>query len=275
MSELEKYHDHSGEHELVDLQIPPGSDDEARSDLVAGILRRWYIVLLTFLVLCGAGLPAVWLHIKPIHTVAGAIRVKPDEQNIVTGDNEGAISNYEGFMNTQAEKVTSSSVVERVADALAPKNLSFFETGFLFDADLKVQSDLDNDVISEELREEFGQNGAQLSQHDAAITVKARGSEWVIADGTKRYSVRKERSRLNIYEDEGTGFLSMLKQRLVGRKKKMDPAKRLKLAIVSERAIVVAADRNSELIKVSMQNTNEDEAKKIVDEFIGAYMKIE
>jgi len=28
MNELEKYHDYSGEHELVDLQIPPGSDGE-------------------------------------------------------------------------------------------------------------------------------------------------------------------------------------------------------------------------------------------------------
>ena len=58
--------------------------------------------------ICGAGLPAVWFHVKPVYNVTGAIRVKPDEQDIVTGDNVGEISNYEGFMNTQAEKVTAA-----------------------------------------------------------------------------------------------------------------------------------------------------------------------
>ena len=202
MNELEKYHDYSGEHELVDLQIPPGSDGEVKSDLLAGILHRWYIVFLVFLVLCGAGLPAVWLRIKPIYTVTGAIRVKPDEQDIVTGDIEGAITNYESFMNTQAEKVTSSTVIQRVADILKDRNLSYFE-------------DKPSSLVSR-LEKEFG------------IT-----------------------------------------------RTKLEPAKKLKMAIVSDGTIVVAADRNSELIRISMQNADEEEARQIVDAFITAYMEIE
>jgi len=202
MNELEKYHDYSGEHELVDLQIPPGSDGEVKSDLLAGILHRWYIVFLVFLVLCGAGLPAVWLRIKPIYTVTGAIRVKPDEQDIVTGDIEGAITNYESFMNTQAEKVTSSTVIQRVADILKDRNLSYFE-------------DKPSSLVSR-LEKEFG------------IT-----------------------------------------------RTKLEPAKKLKMAIVSDGTIVVAADRNSELIRISMKNADEEEARQIVDAFITAYMEIE
>ena len=202
MNELEKYHDHAGEHELVDLQIPPGSDGEAKSDLLAGILHRWYIVFLVFLVLCGAGLPAVWFHIKPIYNVTGAIRVKPDEQNIVTGDNEGAITNYESFMNTQAEKVTSSTVIQRVADILKGRNLSYFE-------------------------------------------------------------------------DKPSSLVSRLEKKFGITRTKLEPAKKLKMAIVSEGTIVVAADRNSELIRISVQNTDEEEARQIVDAFITAYMEIE
>ncbi|MHC4170139.1 MAG: GumC family protein [Planctomycetota bacterium] len=202
MNELEKYHDYSSEHELVDLQVPPGSDDEARSDLVAGILRRWYIVLVVFLVLCGAGLPAVWFHIKPIYDVTGAIRVDPVTPDIVTGENVGAITNYASFMNTQAEKVTSSSVVQRVADALRDRGLSFFE-------------------------------------------------------------------------DKPAGLMSKVEKKLGITRAKLDPATKLKMAIVSSKIIRVAADRNSELIRISMLNADAEEAKQIVDAFITSYMEIE
>ncbi|MBC8218563.1 MAG: polysaccharide biosynthesis tyrosine autokinase [Planctomycetes bacterium] len=202
MNELEKYHDHAGGQELVNLQMPPEPGNEATSDLAAGILRRWYIVFLVFLVLCGAGLPAVWFNVKRVYNVTGAIRVKPDEQNIVTGDSEGAISNYEGFMNTQAEKVTSNSVVQRVADALVDKNLSFF-------------------------------------------------------DG------------------KPSGLISKIEQKLGITQAELEPAARLKLAIVVDKSIMVETDRSSELIKVTMQNTDPEEAKQIVDAFITAYMDIE
>ncbi|MHC4628032.1 MAG: exopolysaccharide transport family protein, partial [Planctomycetota bacterium] len=152
--------------------------------------------------ICGAGLPAIWFHVKRVYNVTGAIRVKPDEQDIVTGDREDATSNYVGFMSTQAEKVTSSSVVQRVADAFRDKDLSFFD-------------------------------------------------------------------------DEPSGVLSKLKQKLGIPRPKLEPAARLKKAIVVDKSITVLADGRSELIKVTMQNTNPEEAKQIVDAFITAYMDIE
>ncbi|MEA3224750.1 MAG: polysaccharide biosynthesis tyrosine autokinase [Planctomycetota bacterium] len=202
MNESEKYPDHAGGHEIVNFEIPPESSDEAASDLVVGIFRRWYIVFLVFLVLCGAGLPAVLFYVKPMHSVTGAIRVKPDEQNVITGESEGGITDYESFMNTQAEKITSSSVVQRVADAFLNKNLSFFD-------------------------------------------------------------------------DEPSGLISKLEKKLVIGGSKLEPAARLKKAIVSEKVIVVAAERASQLIKVTMHSTDAEEAKQIVDAFIRAYMDIE
>jgi capsular exopolysaccharide synthesis family protein len=50
---------------------------------------------------------------------------------------------------------------------------------------------------------------------------------------------------------------------------------KLKKAIVDDGIIAVGAGRNDELIKVSMQNTNVEEAKQIVDSFIRSYMEIE
>ncbi|MFH1717570.1 MAG: polysaccharide biosynthesis tyrosine autokinase [Planctomycetota bacterium] len=201
MNELEKYHDRAAGQEVVGLQVPPPFDSEAAPDLVGGILRRWYIVILIFLLMCGAGMPAIWLFLKPTYDVTGAIRVAPIQQDIITGlQDPGDISDYERFVNTEAEKISSSSVIQRVADKFVGRNMVFFE---------------------------------------------------------------RENSLIN-----------RLEQKLSGTKTRPEPAARLKQAIVDEKAIVIATDRNKELIKVNMESPYPEEAKQIVDAFIRAYMDI-
>ena len=126
MNDLEKYHDQVIEPRPTNFEMPPKSSGETTSGLIVAILRRWYIVLLVFFVMCVIGVPAIWLLIEPLYSVTGAIRVAPILANILTGEaDRGEISNYQSFMYTQAEMITSSQVVQRVADDLADKNLSF------------------------------------------------------------------------------------------------------------------------------------------------------
>ncbi len=203
MNELDKIQDPVVGQEIVNMQIPPEQGDEATSDMVAGILRRWYIVLLIFLIVCGIGLPAIWLTVKPVYNVTGAIRVAPILADILSGEQDrGEISDYESFKNTQAEKIKSNTVVQRVADDLVDKNLSFFD-------------------------------------------------------------------------DEPTGLVSKWKRKLLGPQDNLEPAMKLKNAIVDDGTIIVGADRRDELIKIGMQSTNLQEAEQIVDSFIRAYMEIE
>jgi len=68
----------------------------------------------------------------------------------------------------------------------------------LFNIDSKSQSDLDNAVISEQMRQEFKENKTPLSRH-AKASVEQAGDRWVINDRLKKYLVRKEAGRLNIY----------------------------------------------------------------------------
>jgi capsular exopolysaccharide synthesis family protein len=203
MSELDRYHDPVVGQELVNMQIPPEQGDEATSDMVAGILRRWYIVLLIFLLVSGIGLPAIWLKVKPAYNVTGAIRVAPILADILSGEQDrGEISNYENFKNTEAEKIKSNTVIQRVADDLVGKNLSFFNY-------------------------------------------------------------------------EPTDLISKWKRKLLGPQPQLEPAMKLKRAIVDDGVISVAAGRSDELIKITMQSTNVEEAKQIVDSFIRSYMEIE
>ncbi len=141
MNSLEKYLDHVIERRPANVggtpvynippsgnpEIPPESDSGDTYNLVAGILRRWHIVLLVVLVICGVGLPVIWLSIEPVYNVTGAIKVEQILSNILTGEaDRGEISNYQSFMYTQAEMISKGRVVQRVADDLADKNLSFF-----------------------------------------------------------------------------------------------------------------------------------------------------
>ncbi|MBP8304261.1 MAG: hypothetical protein KBE04_09060, partial [Phycisphaerae bacterium] len=106
----------------------PGDETGGPSvNILAALLRRWYIVLAVFVVVAGIGVPLVWLLVQPGFVVTGSIRVAPSQRDILTGEVDRAVSsNYEGYVNTQAMSVTSPAVLERVVDDLVPRNLAFF-----------------------------------------------------------------------------------------------------------------------------------------------------
>jgi hypothetical protein len=78
---------------------------------------------------------------------------------------------------------------------------SFYEKHFkkLFSVGGELRSDLDNSVISEELRQEFEKNEIPLSQH-VTVSVEQGDSRWLITDKLKKYAVRKEGVVLMVYE---------------------------------------------------------------------------
>ena len=96
--------------------------------LTTVLLRRWRAAVIVFAVICCTGLSVIWLIIKPVCEVTGAIKVAPILSNILTGEvDRGDISNYQSFMSTQAEMIISGPIIDRAADDLATKNLPFFD----------------------------------------------------------------------------------------------------------------------------------------------------
>jgi succinoglycan biosynthesis transport protein ExoP len=210
MEALEKYFDHVIEKKSVSLHTPappppppPLPESEGGPSPIAGVLRRWYIVVVVFLIICGAGLPAIWLLVEPLYSVTGAIRVDPILTSILSGETEdyGGTQVFNSFMNTQAAMVTSANVLERVADDVSGKNLSFFE-------------------------------------------------------------------------EESNDLVRRLKRKLEGANAKPPIATILKEAILDE-VIVAAADRQTQLIRVTMKSTKPQEAELIVNAFIRNYMAVE
>ena len=125
MNSIEQPNDRQLIGGVTPLNMPVMPEPETDPSLIAPVLRRWYVVLLVFIVLSAITIPAVWLLRKPVYQVQGAIWVVPIQKNLITGEaDRGEISSLDNFMNTQARIITSNQIVQGVADELANKNLS-------------------------------------------------------------------------------------------------------------------------------------------------------
>jgi len=62
----------------------------------------------------------------------------------------------------------------------------------------EFQGNLDNNIIPEDLMQEFKNNGISLSEN-AVISIEEIGSSWLINDENKNYTIKKEENKLNIY----------------------------------------------------------------------------
>jgi len=113
----------------------------------------------------------------------------------------------------------------------------FVVDDFLFSVALEFQSDLANGIISEELRQEFEKNEAPLSQQ-ATVSTEEAGNRWMITDKPKKYSVKKEQRRLDIYainfENRYPQIVTLLQENILANPN--DQTSRMLLAKSYERA---------------------------------------
>jgi hypothetical protein len=86
--------------------------------------------------------------------------------------------------------------------------LNQIHTSLLFSAKLDFQSDLDKGTIPEELKQKFEENKTPLSQR-ATVSVEQAGTKWLITNRPKKYSIRKEGSRLNIYDTTANAGITL------------------------------------------------------------------
>ncbi|MBN1846340.1 MAG: polysaccharide biosynthesis tyrosine autokinase [Sedimentisphaerales bacterium] len=114
-------------HEVSLEQAAPAPAESG--SLVSGILRRWPIILVTFILLGTAGVAAVWRFVQPKYRATAAIRVAPILSEILFSDQEteGVLPMYQNFMFTQAELMVSEPVLQKAADDLSGRDLSFFQ----------------------------------------------------------------------------------------------------------------------------------------------------
>ncbi len=128
MDELTRYE--GGALGPVIPEVPPAAGQtglDVFNIIISVLLRRWRTIVIVFAAISCIGLSLLWLLTKPLYEITGAIKVAPILSNILTGEaDRGDISNYQSFMNTQAEMIISGPIIDRAADDLATRNLSYF-----------------------------------------------------------------------------------------------------------------------------------------------------
>ena len=79
--------------------------------------RSKWLMLCTFVLICGATIPYVWLFLPPTFDATAIVRVSPVITRIVfkTEDN-GIVPLYRSYLNTQVSIIRSPNVLQRVLD---------------------------------------------------------------------------------------------------------------------------------------------------------------
>ena len=94
---------------------------------------------------------------------------------------------------------SDSAIKDNKLDTIREPDIDI-EKRFLWSSELEFQADLDKSIISDELRKEFENNEAALSKQ-ATISVEQPDSGWLVTDDCRKYPIRKEEDKLNIYEN--------------------------------------------------------------------------
>ncbi|NQT01993.1 MAG: polysaccharide biosynthesis tyrosine autokinase [Planctomycetes bacterium] len=131
MNDLEQYYDNNQiiEQKVVGFETPAEPDSGSSSDLIKGVLCHWPTVLVTFVLICAIGIPAIWYLIEPQYRATASIRVAPIIPNILFSDkeSESVMPMYDNFKSDQAILIMKDqSILQRVADDLANEGLKFF-----------------------------------------------------------------------------------------------------------------------------------------------------
>lgn len=126
MDDLQKYQPQPLGQEVVQFEGPVEDQSDSTMNLAAAILRRWHVLLATFIVVCTVGVPAIWFLVEQKYDTEGAIRISPTISPILF-ETEDRLPNYQNFMNTQAQLIRSNNVLNDVADVLKGSELTLFE----------------------------------------------------------------------------------------------------------------------------------------------------
>ena len=127
MEDFEKNQELPVLSELVEYDTPQQEPETNPLELLGCVLRRWYVVILTFLIVSGAGISLVYFLMSKKFETSGMIRVSTVDTPIMY-EIEGRLPPYDTFKNTQATMIGQDIVLNRAADELKEKNLNFFES---------------------------------------------------------------------------------------------------------------------------------------------------
>ncbi|MFC1717422.1 PQQ-binding-like beta-propeller repeat protein [Candidatus Poribacteria bacterium] len=129
--------------------------------------------------------------------IVDEIRLPPDPAT-------GMIPEW-GYIGVYEDYLIAGAGFARYSDFIEIDEYEQSIDSIRFSADAEAQSDLNNRVISAALRQRFSDKKKGLSS-SASVSVKKPDARWLITSSNKRYIVKKQDGKLNVYESKDLRF---------------------------------------------------------------------
>lgn len=217
--------------ELVDYTDSDESE-VSMSEVLAAILRRWYVVAAVFLFVAGVGFGIIYYFMGKKYDTEGAIQVSTIVPRIMY-QVEDTPPPYMNFKNTQAAIIGRDVVLNRAADELKDKKLIFFEPGtnylialrkMLVNEEINIFPDRENEYIFLRMTTDYPKQAEQVidalirAYMSVTVSEESRGEDEKLSILEKRKRMLEdemEQHRLKIRqraEEYGTGELTTRQQ---------------------------------------------------------------
>ena len=156
MNEMDKYYSQPMQQEVVQFEAPPQEEANHAGDLFVQVLRRWPIIVLVTIVVCAIGVPSLFL-LNSMFETSAAIRISPITPRIMFGDqsSDRPMPNYDNFKNSEAQRMGSDIVLERVADKLRDADIDAFPEAIDLTSELRAAVKRGRIAIEPDRRSEF------------------------------------------------------------------------------------------------------------------------
>jgi len=131
-----------------------------------------------------------------------------------------------------------------------------------FNINSNLQSSLDNNVIPEELKKEFGDSGGISISAKPVLSVTSKGSSWQITDGDSSYIIKKEGDKLVTYElEQNLSLKSVSDAAMAGNKLAIEALKKVVEPLLPDYRFMIARRALSQT-----RNKQYVDAQKLLDE---------
>ena len=173
MVEFEKEQNLPIQAEVVEFTGGPTEateQEDLMSNILIPVLRRWYVVFLTFIVVCGIGGVLIYYLMGKKFDTEGAVRVSMVVPRILYEMEDQTVP-YNPFKKTQAELIGFDNVLNRAADELKDKKSIFFKPNespivtlrrMIVDRQIRIEAPRDNELIYIRMTTDYPRNAEQL-----------------------------------------------------------------------------------------------------------------
>lgn len=201
MEEFERHQDLPVLSDVVRFEGPAAEEPQGSPvEMLRPILRRWYIVLIIWVIVSAIGLTATYFVMGKKFDTYGSIRVSSQDTPIMY-ETKTQLPPYKMFKNTQAALIGGDISLNRAADDLRDRNLVFFTPAedirltlrkMVLNKDVKIIPMPDNEFINIQMTTNYpGQAEALVNAIISGYLSSVDSEE--LKDADARYAALEKR----------------------------------------------------------------------------------